>query len=113
MLNDPSPNVRYNAATGLARYGHAAALPVLLEMLAPGNLAAVAGEISDAGRTWKQEAVLANGIRAAQQWAARNPHADHQPLVVAIEAMETADLPASVQTLARQALSSLSAKPER
>ena len=78
MLDDPSPNVRYNAATGLARHGHAAALPVLLEMLDPGNPEAVAGEVSAAGRTWKQEAVLVNGIRAAQQWAEQNPQADRR-----------------------------------
>ena len=113
MLDDPSPNVRYNAATGLARHGHAAALPVLLEMLDPGNPEAVAGEVSVAGRTWKQEAVLVNGIRAAQQWAEQNPQADRRPLVAAIQTLVTADLTASVRTLARQALSALSAKPSQ
>jgi hypothetical protein len=113
MLDDPSTNVRYNAATGLARHGHAAALPVLLEMLDPGNPQAVAGEVSAAGRTWKREAVLTNAIRAAQQWAQRNPQADHEPLVAAVETLVTTDVTVSVRTLARQALPSLSVRPKQ
>jgi hypothetical protein len=113
MLDNPSPNVRYNAATGLARHGHAAAFPVLLEMLDPGNPQAVAGEVTAAGRTWKREAVLSNAIRAAQLWAERNPQADRGPLVAAVETLVTADLTVSVRTLARRTLPSLSAKPKQ
>jgi hypothetical protein len=113
LLDDPSANVRYNAATGLARHGHTAALPVLLEMLDPGNPQAVAGEVSAAGRTWKREAVLNNAIRAAQQWAQQNPQADHEPLIAAVEALVTADLTVSVRTLARQTLPALSVSPKQ
>jgi hypothetical protein len=117
MLDDPHPNVRYNAATGLARHGHDAAVPVLLEMLDPGNSAALAGETSAAGRTWKQAVVLSNAIRAAQQWAERNPQADRRSLTAAIEALLHAerihaDLAASVQDQARRTLSALATLPQ-
>jgi hypothetical protein len=112
MLDDSSPNVRYNAATGLARHGHAAALPVVLEMLNPDNPDAVVGESSLPGRTWKQEAVLVNGLRATQQWAQQNPQADREPLIAAIQTLLHADLTASVRTLARQALRAISTKPK-
>ncbi len=113
MLDDPSPNVRYNAATGLARHGHAAALPVLREMLDPSNSEAVADEVSDAGRTWKQTVVLTNGIRAAQQWAERNPHGDCKPLVAALERLVTANTTAAVRSQAREALRAFSAQPRQ
>jgi len=116
MLDDPYPNVRYNAATGLARHGHGAAVTVLLEMLDPGNSAALAGERSAAGRTWKQAVVLSNAIRAAQQWAEQNPRADRRRLTGALEAIVRADLvpadwAAAVQDEARQTLSALAALP--
>ncbi len=108
MLDDPSPNVRYNAAAGLARHGHAAALPVLREMLDLSNPEPVADEVSDAGRTWKRMVVLTNGIRAAQQWAERNPHGDGKPLVAALEMLVTADTTASAKSQAREALRAIS-----
>jgi hypothetical protein len=113
MLDDPNPNVRYNAATGLARHGRTEATPVLLEMLDPHNSEAVAGEVSAAGRAWKHTVVLANAVRAAQQLAERNPQADRQPLVTAIEALVNADLTAAVRSQAREALLALSAKPKQ
>jgi hypothetical protein len=117
MLDDSHPNVRYNAATGLARHGHDAAVPVLLEMLDAGNSQAVANEGSVAGRTWKQAVVLSNAIRAAQQWAERNPQADHRPLTAAIETLLQADsvpagLAPAVQRQARQTLSALGNVPQ-
>ena len=111
MLDDPIPNVRYNAATGLARHGRTAAMPVLLEMLDLHNSEAVAGENSPAGRAWKHALVLANAIRAAQQLVQRNPQADRQPLVTAVQALANADLTPAVRSQAREALLALSAKP--
>lgn len=111
MLDDPSSNVRYNAAIGLARHGHASAAAVLLEMLEPGHPDNVAGAGAAAGRAWKQTVVLANAIRAAQQWCERNPEADHGPLTAAIKALARGDLPPAVQDQARQTLAALSASP--
>ena len=65
MLDDSFPNARYNAAIGLARHGRSEAVPVLLEMLDPGNERAWESEKSESAREFKRSLVLANGIRAA------------------------------------------------
>jgi hypothetical protein len=116
MLADPQTNVRYNAAIGLARHGHAAALPVLLEMLQPNNPQTLAGETSAAGRRWKQAVVLTNAIRAAQCWAEQNSPADRRPLTTAIESLllpgpRDASVTPAVQQQARQTLSALATRP--
>jgi len=113
LLDDPSPNVRYNAATGLARHGQTAAIPVLLEMLAPENPEATAGEVSAAGRDWKQVLVWTNAVRAATQLAQRNPGADRRPLAAAIELLTQADVPAGVRSQAREALTAIRRIPNR
>lgn len=112
MLDDSQPNVRYNAAIGLARHGHAAAVPVLLEMLDPGNPESVATEASAGDRAWRQTTVLTNAIRAAQQWAERNPPAERRTLAAAIESLDHADVPVSVRSQARQTLAALAALPD-
>jgi hypothetical protein len=116
MLGDPQTNVRYNAAIGLARHGHAAALPVLLEMLQPDNPQTVADEVSAAGRRWKQAVVQANAIRAAQRWAEQNPQADRRPLTTAIQSLlllgpRHASVAPAVQQQARETLSALATRP--
>jgi HEAT repeat protein len=67
LLNDARCDVRYNAATGLARHGHAEAVPVLLEMLNPENRAALQYEKTESARTRKQAMVLSTAIRAAER----------------------------------------------
>lgn len=114
LLGDPHPNVRYNAATGLARHGHAAALPVLIEMLRPDNPQATAGESSAAGRSWKQAVVLINALRAAERWAELNPPAAGRPLIAAVATLleperGPAQLAPAVQQQARRTLSALAA----
>ncbi len=112
LLDDPSPNVRYNAAAGLARHGQTAAIPALLEMLAPDNPEATAGEVSAAGQAWKRALVWTNAIRAASQLAERNPGADCRPLAAAIESLSQADVPAKVLSQAREALTTLQTAPQ-
>ncbi len=107
LLDDPSPNVRYNAAMGLARHGQTAAIPVLLEMLAPENREAIVDEVSAVGREWKRVLVWTNAIRAAIQLAQRNPGADCQPLAAAFESLAGADVPAEVRSQARAALTAI------
>lgn len=107
LLDDPSPNVRYNAATGLARHGQTAAIPVLLEMLQPANSEAIADEESATGRSWKQVLVWTNAIRAASQLARRNTATDGRQLAAAMESLVKSDVPASVRDQAREALLAL------
>ncbi len=104
LLDDPSPNVRYNAATGLARHGQTAAIPVLLEMLQPENREAIADEPSATGRAWKQALVWTNAIRATRQLAQRNPNADCRSLAAAMESLAGSAVPAHVASQSREAL---------
>jgi HEAT repeat protein len=107
LLDDPYPNARYNAATGLARHGNVAAIPVLLEMLDPDNEFAVASEESDEGREWKHVVVLTNAIRAARQLAHKNPSSDLAQLKAALEHLVSSDVQRGVQIEARETLHAL------
>jgi len=75
MLDDPHPDARFNAATGLARRGDAAALPVLLEMLGSDQTLATQEESAE-NRQEKQAIVNVNGLRAIAQLADANSTVD-------------------------------------
>lgn len=84
MLEDTSPDVRYNAATALARSGQAEAIPVLAEMLDPAQVAGVEvekKELQDA----KRELLIANALEATSKLATARPDADLRPLRTAVE----------------------------
>jgi len=92
LLDDPYPNARYNAATGLCRHGDLRAIPVLLEMLDPDNQESGRGEASESGKAYKRLSVINNGIRAASQLI--QPHAaqDVQPVADALQGIVDSDL---------------------
>ena len=74
MLSDPYPEARYNAATGLARNGDLRAVPRLEEMLQIENEEAIRYEEESATlRTWKQNLVIVNGLRAVQELYSAHP----------------------------------------
>ena len=75
MLDDPQPDARFNAATGLARRGDAAALPVLLEMVGSDQTLATAEERPEY-RQEKQAMVNVNGLRGIAQLADANSTVD-------------------------------------
>jgi HEAT repeat protein len=104
LLDDADPNVRYNAATGLARHGDARAIPVLVEMLDPANDDAVGGEKSESGREWKQGLVNINGVKAAAMLAEKNDSADMDPLQKALEELAKSAGPTRVRNEAREAI---------
>lgn len=113
-LDDPYANARYNAATGLARHGHPAAVPVILEMLDPANEQAIHDETLDSGRQWKQVLVLTNGIRSAQMFAAESAGSeasarDLDRLRSALEKLAEADVSPKVALAAREAVRTLPA----
>lgn len=72
MLADAHPDVRYNAATGLARLGDDRALPRLKEMIQLDNEDAVRLE-EDVNRQWKRQLVIKNGLEALSQLYVANP----------------------------------------
>ncbi|MCL6502116.1 MAG: HEAT repeat domain-containing protein [Pirellulales bacterium] len=85
LLRDPHPNVRYNAATMLARRGDAAAIAVLVQMLDPEETAGIEIEPEVELRREKRLLILENGLRAAALLAEKNPRADCQALIPALE----------------------------
>jgi len=113
LLDDPYPNARYNAATGLARHGKVVAIPVLVEMLDPDNPFSVEMEKSDEAKQWKRDLVVTNAIRAVRQLAEKNSAADLSQLKAALEKVIGSGLKPGVRTEAREtlhALNSLTAK---
>jgi HEAT repeat protein len=110
MLRDTYANARYNAATGLARRGDAACVPVLKEMLDPDNNQAARDEGNARDQDRKRATVLMNGVRAALIFAESNPQADLTVLVQSLEALSKSPLPqiqtdrSKIQSAATEAL---------
>jgi hypothetical protein len=113
MLSDPYPDVRYNAATGLARHGNARAIAVLCEMLDPHEAAGVAVEQQHESRQAKRAMILANALRAAVLLAASNPDADLAPLREAVERLVASDVHGAVRAEASEVLRRLEARRPR
>jgi len=97
MLGDAHPDVRYNAAVGLARHGDARAIPILLEMLDPENEEGVTIEEGvkdqnvDLARRQKRALIVGNGLRAARLLAENNSTADLSQIEAAVEKLLDSD----------------------
>jgi hypothetical protein len=111
LLEDPVANVRYNAATGLARHGETAAVPVLLEMLDPENPYVVENEETVDGREWKRAVVTVNALRAVRQLMRINPAADLGEFESTIRHLVSAEVPPGVRTEAHRTLQALKSMP--
>jgi HEAT repeat protein len=109
LLQDPHPDVRFNAALGLARQGHEAAIPVLCTMLDAANGTVVAGEESAGARRWKRDLVLRNAIRAALRLADQRPAADLGRLRAALQKLATSQASLEVRVQAAEAVQALHA----
>jgi hypothetical protein len=111
LAGDPYPNVRYNAATALARQGDLRALPGLLEMLDTETPTPTEAESQESARLWKQVLILRNGIRASVVLVEQRPQTASTPIRRALEELQRADLsrlPRSVrQTLGMDAAEAL------
>jgi HEAT repeat protein len=92
MLDDPHPDARFNAATGLARRGEATALPVLLEMLGADQTLATEEERAE-NRQEKQAMVNVNGLRAMAQLADANPSVDLHGAESAVQRLTASNIP--------------------
>ncbi len=102
LVIDGYPDVRFNAATALARSGNLAALPVLEEMLDPEETAGLKVEEQASARGAKQALILINGLKAAALMAEHAPTADLGKLRESVERVakfgETGKLPPEMAT---------------
>jgi HEAT repeat protein len=133
MLEDTYPDVRFNAATGLARQGDLAALPIVLEMLNPEEIDEVLqfldraeevnlpGELSadekekirnakKATRVERRMLIEVNGLQAATMIAAAHADLDTAAIRKAIERLTEDDQRNEVRSRARAALETLDNK---
>lgn len=85
MLAGGHPEVRYNAATGLARHGHPKAADVLVEMLELNARAGVDVEKQEVDKAPNRTIVVVNALEASRQLLAVNRSDDMSRLVKAIE----------------------------
>jgi HEAT repeat protein len=92
MLDDPHPDARYNAATGLARRGDAAALPVLIDMLGSDQTQATEEEKPE-NRQEKQALVNLNGLRALAQLADTNATVDLHSAEAPVQKLTESKIP--------------------
>ena len=92
MLANAYSNARYNAATGLARHGDAACVPVLKEMLDSENRQSASDESNDRDKDRKRATVLMNGVRATLIYAEANPQADLTELKAALKSLSESPL---------------------
>lgn len=106
LVDDANPNVRYNAATGLARHGDAAAIPMLLEMIDPNEDAGVKIE-EEQSQDYKQALIQFNGIRGIATLLDKNSHVDRKQFLAPIEQLLQSKPPNSVASEAKNLLRSI------
>lgn len=111
LLEDPDADVRFNAATGLARHGRVEAEGVLLEMLDPEASSIVAAESTMRGKDWRREIVLRNALRSVESLLLNNRQMDARQLKEAIRRLAQESEDAVVRRRARGILQALDALP--
>lgn len=97
MLNDQHADVRYNAATMLARRGNLSSERVLVEMLDPDQEAALKLESDKDARALKRDLILVNALRAADELFQSNPKAKLASLKGAVKRLANANVLAPVR----------------
>jgi len=107
LLGDEHPDVRYNAATGLARHGNAGSVEVLLEMLDPDQTAALEVERQEAARKAKRRTILLSALEAVRQLARANPELNTGELAAAVERLDRAEVDPAVRAKAAAVLQAL------
>jgi HEAT repeat protein len=113
LLIDGAPNVRYNAATGLARWGDMSSSGVLVEMLDPNPSVGIADETNEMAQEFKRNSIWINALRATSQLTRTAPaDADFTQLRQAVERLyEASNVPQSIRIAAQEAL--LELEPHR
>lgn len=102
---DPSPDVRYNAATGLARNGDARAVPLLIDMLNPEITEGVAAETIKEAQPFKRATIYQTALQASEKLFQRNTSDDFSQLRTAMQKFaDTPGLPDDLRVFAREIL---------
>jgi hypothetical protein len=104
MTHDSYTNSRFNAATGLARYGDPRAVDVLLQMLDPDEEFVVAGEKTPEAEVNKRSSVIRNGIRATALYSQNGGTEKMKSLLAALQHLESSDLPMAIRLQAKETL---------
>ncbi len=112
LLDDPCADVRFNAATGLARWGRFESEAVLLEMLDPESEAAVAGEGTERGRAWRRQIVLRSGLRSVELLWNTSPPSDSDRLYQAVLRLTRYPDDLAVQRQARRIMQAVEASQQ-
>ncbi|MFV1969062.1 MAG: HEAT repeat domain-containing protein, partial [Pirellulaceae bacterium] len=107
LLDDVDPNVRYNAATGLARIGDPRAIGVLVEMLDPEERAGIDVERQASARDFKRAMIFTNALRATRLLAEARADCDLSELREAIKRLTKPDIDAPVRMEATSLLNVL------
>jgi HEAT repeat protein len=108
LLHDVRPEVRYNAATGLARHGDEQCIPVLVEMLTTAEHSSLAATSADGDRARMREVLVRNAVRAIRQLSATHPRAQVSTLRDAMQAqLDSSDLPVGLRMEVQAALAEL------
>ena len=103
MVTDSRADVRFNAATGLARHGDQASVPVLLEMLT-----SYQQELDDSLPASRRVMVVTSGIAAATQLLPNLAIRERDRIRVALQSLnESTQIPARVRLDAKTALLTL------
>jgi len=97
MCGDAAVNVRFNAATGLARHGDVRANRVLIQMIDPSNESTIEAEPSESLADWKRALVITNGLRAIVILSEANLDDDLTDLAAAIRKQDYTTLESVAQ----------------
>lgn len=97
------PDARFNAATGLARWGNPACLETLEEMIDPETTEPLLFEKVEEARDLKRWTIQINGVKGAELLARQNAECDLTPLKPALTRLRAVpDLPAAIDQEAKQ-----------
>jgi HEAT repeat protein len=111
MLHDPIPDVRYNAATGLARHGDARAVDVLAEMLDPARLQLTESKADKLAQAYKRPIIYQNALRAVEKLAKADATSDLGLLQSAAARLSQAPIDPDIRAYARQVADELARRP--
>lgn len=113
MMVDPSPDVRYNAATGLARNGDIRALPLLTDMLNPKVTEGVNAEAILEAQPAKRRNIYEAALLASEKLLERNTRDDMQALRDALTQFANASgVDDDLRIKARELLITLEKRPQ-
>lgn len=108
LLVDPSPDVRYNAAAGLARNGDLRAVPLLCDMLDPNVTEGVATETLTEAQPFKRAMIYQTALLAAERLVELDTQGDLAPLPEALRKFtEAPDVPDDLRIKATELLKRL------